>query len=409
LASEKRRQKHIQRFFEAKEKGHEHQKLKKRAAELRRAEERKSGARRRKVRRVDWEDLIDGDAHAFDAAAAKGAKATSTNAWLARLVAEQAALEAGAEAGGDAAGDALARDGLAEATVVFATAGACRVELADGTLALCDLDAELRRTQRSSVAVGDRALVELVEPARGRLRCVLPRVSRLSRPDPHDPRLERVLAANVELVLVVAALREPRLSVGLVERVVLAVQRGGAVPLVVATKLDLCADAEALASLAPLRATGVDVVACSAKTGAGIDELRARVAGRLCALVGHSGVGKSSLLNALDPALAIVEGRVRAADGKGRHTTTASALHRLADGTRLIDTPGVREFGLWGMTRAELGAAFPDVAAAAERCRFHDCTHDHEPDCAVRAAAASGALSEARYRSYLRILETLGG
>jgi ribosome biogenesis GTPase len=236
---------------------------------------------------------------------------------------------------------------------------------------------------------------------------VLPRASRLIRPDPHDPRLERVLAANVELVLVVAALREPRLSVGLVERVVLATQRGGAVPLVVATKLDLCADAEALASLAPLRATGVDVVACSAKTGAGIDELRARVAGRLCALVGHSGVGKSSLLNALDPALALAEGRVRAADGKGRHTTTASSLHRLADGTRLIDTPGVREFGLWGMTRAELGAAFPDVAAAAERCRFRDCTHDHEPDCAVRAAATSGALSDARYRSYLRILATL--
>jgi ribosome biogenesis GTPase len=271
------------------------------------------------------------------------------------------------------------------------------------------------------VAVGDRGLFELVDPrgtgdpadepdasrVRGRLRHVLPRVSRLSRPDPHDPRVERVIAANVELVLVVAALREPKLSVGLVERVVLAVRRGGAMPLVVATKLDLCAGADALAPLASLQATGIDVIACSAKTGVGVAELRERVAGRLCALVGHSGVGKSSLLNALDPTLDLVEGRVRDSDGKGRHTTAASSLHRLADGTRLIDTPGVRQFGLWKMTRAELGAAFPDVAAAALRCRFRDCSHVHEPECAVRAAAESGELPQARFRSYLRILDTL--
>jgi hypothetical protein len=194
---------------------------------------------------VDWEDLIDGDARTFDAAAAKGAKATSTNAWLARLEAEQAALEAGGEAGAEAAGDALARDGLAEATVIFVTAGACRVELADGALVSCDLDGDFRRTQRSSVAVGDRALVELVEPARGRLRCVLPRASRLSRPDPHGPRLERVLAANVELVLGVAALREPRRAGGVGGRGGLATERGGAVPLGVATELERCGGAEA--------------------------------------------------------------------------------------------------------------------------------------------------------------------
>ena len=409
MASEKRRQRHIQKFFEAKEKGLEHQKLKKRAAELRRAEEKKSGSQRRKVRRGDWEDLIEGDAKAF---VPSKARSSSTSKWLARLEAEQAALEAHASqplgTHAEVPPEVLA-EGLVPGTVVFVTAGACRVELDAGTEVDCTLDADLRRAQRTALAVGDRVLVEPGSEAAGtHLRHVLPRRSQLSRPDPHDARIERVIAANVDVVVVVAAAREPKLSVGLVERVVLAAQRGGATPIVAVTKLDLCEAAgvtveEALAPLAPLRASDVEVFACSAKTGAGIDALRARIAGGLCALVGHSGVGKSSLVNALDPALELLEGRVRTVDGKGRHTTTASSLHRLAGNTRLIDTPGVRQFGLGQPTAAELAATFPEIAEAAEACHFRDCSHLHEPRCGVRAALEVGAIAEARMRSYLRI------
>ncbi len=389
--NERHRQKHIQKFFEERAQGLDYKKQRKRASKLRRAEQKKSRSGRRKVRRDDWEGLIEGDAPAFEE---RQRPSGSTDEWFARLERDAAAGDAGESTGAE----------LADGLVVFVTAGACRVEHG-GERVDCALSDDLRRRQRSALAVGDRVRFDA---AARRVGEVLPRATRLSRPDPHRPSVERVLAANVDLALVVASLREPALSVGLVERVVLAVRRGGATPLVCASKLDLARDpARELAPLAPLRATGVEAVACSARTGEGLAELRARVAGRTCVLVGHSGVGKSSLLNALAPELALAVGRVRAADGKGRHTTTASALFALADGTRVIDTPGIREFGLWRVTPAELREAFPDLAEHADRCRYRDCTHDHEPDCGVRAAVADGTLSAARHRSYLRILATL--
>lgn len=395
MASKRHREKHFQKHFEAREQGLDHQKLKKRAAELRRAEEEKEAAARRKVRRTDWADLLEGDTSAFDE---RARRAQSTEAWLARLKADE-------QQGGGAAGAAPSTPGLREGLVVFVTAGKCHVAPAEGEPVPCDLDADLRRRQRSALAAGDRVLFD---PALSRVRSVLPRATVLSRPDPHNPHVERVIAANVDLVLVVAALREPRLSAGLVERVVLAAGRGGAAPVVCVTKLDLARDrAGELAPLAPLAGQGVPVVPCSVLTGEGLADLRGRIAGRTSVLVGHSGVGKSSLLNAVAPDLALAVGRVRAADGKGRHTTTASSLHALPDGTRLIDTPGVREFGLWGMTPAELAGAFPEIARAAEACRFRDCAHDREPDCAVRAAAEEGRLPVERLRSYLRIKGTL--
>ncbi|MCZ6597639.1 MAG: ribosome small subunit-dependent GTPase A, partial [Planctomycetota bacterium] len=163
------------------------------------------------------------------------------------------------------------------------------------------------------------------------------------------------------------------------------------------------------APLEPLVAAGVQVVACSAESGEGVADLEERLAGRTCVFVGHSGVGKSSLLNALDPELGIKVSAVRESDGKGRHTTSASTLHRLPCGARVIDTPGVREFGLWNLSAEELAGYFPELAKHAAGCRFRDCSHDHEPDCAVRAAVASGGIPAARWRSYLRIRATLKG
>ena len=122
---------------------------------------------------------------------------------------------------------------------------------------------------------------------------------------------------------------------------------------------------------------------------------------------GHSGVGKSSLLNALGSQPLTATGRVRARFGTGRHTTSRSSLYRLADGIRIIDTPGIREFGLWRLSTEELRAYFSEFEDHAARCRFADCSHSHEPDCAVRAAADGHALSEARYAAYLRILSSL--
>jgi ribosome biogenesis GTPase len=196
-----------------------------------------------------------------------------------------------------------------------------------------------------------------------------------------------------------------------VDRFLVALEYGGVVPVLCLNKTDLIAGdpgetASVAAALAPYRELGIPVFETSAETGAGIEALRTALVGRTVAFVGHSGVGKSALLNALDPGGARAVGAGRSFDGKGRHTTRGARLALLPDGTRLIDTAGVREFGLWGISADELRAYFPEFTDRADACRFRSgCTHVHEPGCAVQAAVAAGEVSPARYAAYLRMLE----
>ena len=219
--------------------------------------------------------------------------------------------------------------------------------------------------------------------------------------------IERDLGAAIERSVVVVAAKDPPLRPGLIDRCLVALQRGDATPLVCVNKTDLLdADEHAalLAQLAPYRELGIAVCLVAATTSAGLDELRERLRNRVAVFLGHSGVGKSSLLNALDPDGQRAVGAVRAFDGKGRHTTTAASLRRLADGIAVIDTPGVRAFGVEAPTLEELRVAFADLAAFAVRCRFRDCRHGPEPECAVRAAVAAGLLPAARVASWHRLL-----
>ncbi|MGB3966457.1 MAG: ribosome small subunit-dependent GTPase A, partial [Planctomycetota bacterium] len=236
---------------------------------------------------------------------------------------------------------------------------------------------------------------------------VLPRRTVIARPDPGNPHARLVLAANVDVAVIVVAARDPAPRPGLIDRYLVALHRSGIEALVTANKIDLL-DADGRAALAGLLAPypelGVAVLRCSADTGEGMDLLRERLRGRTAVFLGHSGVGKSSLLNALDPQGQRRIGDVRAYDGKGRHTTTGAAMRRLSDGLAVIDTPGVREFGLAALTPAELGEAFPEFAPHAGGCRHRDCSHLHEPLCGVRAAVAAGHVPAARYASYLRML-----
>lgn len=269
----------------------------------------------------------------------------------------------------------------------------------------------LAKTQRTSIAVGDVVDLEVRGDGSLRARAVLTRRSRLSRPDPQNPNLERVVAANVDHAVIVAAVKNPDLRHRLIDRYLIAVENGGVRPIVCANKSDLLSSAEARAAVDELldvyRDLGVPVLFTSSKSGEGVDELRGLLEGSTVVFVGQSGVGKSSLLNALRPDLELETGRVRSGDGKGRHTTTASTLLDLGDGTRLVDTPGVRSFGLLDVDRSNLGAYFTEFQKFAEECRFRDCTHAHEPDCGVRAASEAGKLSSLRFDTYLRILESL--
>ena len=296
----------------------------------------------------------------------------------------------------------------AEAAIVISI-GSGRLRLFhDGREFDCLVPAQLAVRQKSALAVGDRVVTETSDGS-CRLVAVLPRRTVLSRPDPLNPRLQRLIAANIDVVIHVVSLKAPPLRPRLIDRFLIAIQRGGAQAGICVNKIDLLDAGERareLASLDPYRALGVPVIACSVKTEEGIAELRALVEGKTCALVGHSGVGKSSILNALDERLDIATGELHKR-GTGRHTTTASTLHDLGGNTYLIDTPGIREFGLWNLTLDTLRDYFPEFTQPGEYCRFNDCTHLHEPGCAVKERAEEGELSRARYDTYVRLAEDL--
>lgn len=284
----------------------------------------------------------------------------------------------------------------------------CEV-MVDGRLTNCLLSPDLASRQQTELAVGDEAALE----RRGGETIVvgvLPRRTKLSRPDAGNANLERVIVANVDVVVVVVSVVSPPLHPRLIDRYLIAIQRGGAIPVIAVNKLDLHASEselrEDVARLAPYRALGVPVVLCSANTGRGREELLECLHGRVSAFVGHSGVGKSSLLNMVKPELSLKTGDVSDGYGRGTHTTTRSTLWDLGNGTRVIDTPGIRSFGLWNLQEDELPYYFAEFALAG-RCKFGDCTHTHEPGCCVKVAVERGSIAEDRYDTYLRIKETL--
>ncbi len=235
-----------------------------------------------------------------------------------------------------------------------------------------------------------------------RVRRCLPRRTMLARRAAGRTTRAQLLAANVDTVALVCGLDRTAGIRGL-ERLVTLVLDGGALPLVVLNKADLCPDVETALFDARRAAPGVQAVVVSALDGDGLDDLRRLLPpGTTAALIGPSGVGKSTLTNALAGGAVEATGAVRAADQRGRHTTTRRTLHRLPSGLLLIDTPGLRELGMW-LDGEGLRRAFDDVEALAAGCRFRDCTHDDEPGCAVRQAADDGALEPRRLERYVEL------
>ncbi|MEX2016122.1 MAG: ribosome small subunit-dependent GTPase A [Candidatus Hydrogenedentales bacterium] len=270
---------------------------------------------------------------------------------------------------------------------------------------LCRISERVVEEQETLLAPGDEVLVEPFDDQNW-VVAVAPRRSRLSRLAIEGSRVtEQVVAANVDVLVIVASAAKPGLKPGLIDRYLISADMGGVEPILCVNKIDLVE--EPPAAVADYEALGIPVVLTSCETGRGIDELRGRLQGRLSVFAGQSGVGKSSLLNALDPDLDLATQEVSDANEKGRHTTTNAELFTLKGDIRVIDTPGIRKLGLAKLERNELDLYFPDIAEFAAACRFRDCGHLHEPECAVREALARGQLSPRRYRSYLRIRETL--
>jgi ribosome biogenesis GTPase len=235
-----------------------------------------------------------------------------------------------------------------------------------------------------------------------RVDAILPRRTRFSRRRPGEAEEEQVVAANVDAALLVMAM-DGDFSARRMERYLALARESGARPIVVLTKADLCPDPVARVREAQASAADAPVLAVDALRGAGLDGLRALLRPReTCALLGSSGVGKSTLVNALAGAGLARTGEVRASDGKGRHTTTHRELLALPGGVLLLDTPGMRELQLWGGAEGVRGV-FADVEEVAARCRFRDCDHEKEPGCAVRAALEAGTLDTARLASFRKL------
>lgn len=240
-----------------------------------------------------------------------------------------------------------------------------------------------------------------------------PRRTALSRPQPtsgkHRGRYEedfreRVIVANMDVLLIVAASHQPPLRHGLIDRFLIIAERGELKPVLAINKIDLGMPDPAL--LADFTDLGYEIHLCSARTREGLAELAAALGDKRSVLAGPSGVGKSTLINALIPEAKAFTREISSKDDRGRHTTSAATIYPLPAGGALVDTPGIREMGI-RIDPAELPWYFPEFEPFSPLCKFRDCTHTHEPNCAVQFAAAEGKITPRRYESYLRILATM--
>lgn len=301
--------------------------------------------------------------------------------------------------GGDIGIDALGRHGL----VLSVHGLTCAVEADDGAIFQCAVRRVLKTMatdERHVVVAGDDVMFRSAQGNEGIIERVEPRrgvISRTSRGRRH------VIASNVEQMLIVNSAAEPYLKPHLIDRLLVCAEQERIRPVICITKIDLAEPHELQPLIGVYARMGYEVLPLSVISGVNVDALRRLVAGKRSVVVGQSGVGKSSLLNAVEQGLNLRVGVVSEETQKGKHTTTTAKLIKLASGGYVVDTPGIRTMELWDVIPEEVGGTLRDLRPLVNLCKFPDCTHQHEADCAVKDAVADGRLDARRYESYLQL------
>jgi ribosome biogenesis GTPase len=289
--------------------------------------------------------------------------------------------------------------------VVRLDSGFCHVQT-DTEVLKCQLRGRLKRGPRLGdiVAVGDRVQVQPIGHDKGMIETVEPRSRMLSRMAPMPQgEYQQILIANPDQAVFVFACAQPAPRLRMLDRFLVIAEKEKIPSVIVANKVDLvgAADAEALfGHYAPL---GYPVIYASNRTGQGIEALSQQLTGKISILAGPSGVGKSSLVNAVQPGLGLAVREVSQATGKGQHTTVARQLLALDSGGYIADTPGLKALALWDIQPEEMDGYFPELRELVAVCQFSDCTHTHEPGCAVLRAVKEGGVHPERYASYVRL------
>jgi len=297
--------------------------------------------------------------------------------------------------------------------VIQSTGSWYKVAVESGEVIDCRLPGRFRledHQQTNPIAVGDNVRISMNEDGTGSIEYIEDRMNYVTRKATHGRRGEQIMAANIDRAFVIQSVRKPKLKEGFIDRFLVTCEAYEVSPFIIINKMDLARDKDLkfVDHLVHLyHDLGYNIITTSIQDENSINNLREELKNRTSVFIGPSGVGKTSLLNAMDPELELPIAAVSDYSKKGKHTTTYARLVQLHFGGYLVDTPGIREFGLVNIEPAELSLFFPEMLGPRQHCKYYNCTHSHEPNCGVMEAFERGEIDPGRYKSYLQILESL--